>query len=98
MIPNSLFSLSIAKQTSKKTTRLDQKQEKKKIVPIDFNSVHNAVNARLKTSKNKHLCDLILNFSRSELSQSENIIFDERDTKESNEDLVCSLERKIYHL
>ena len=45
-------------------------------------------------SNNKHLIDLILNSPRIRLSQSENIILYNRDTKESIVDFVCALKRK----
>ena len=48
----------------------------------------------MKTSNNKHLIDLNLNSPRIKLSQSENIILDNRDTKESIVDFVCALKRK----
>ena len=73
---------------------MEQKQEKEEIVPKNFDSIYNAVNAKLKTSNNKHLIDLILLFPRIRQSQSENIILDKRDTKESIVDFVCALKRK----
>ena len=73
---------------------MEQKQEKEEIVPKKFDSVHNAVNARLKTSNNKHIIELILNSTRIKLSQSDNILLDNRDTKESIVDFVCELKRK----
>ena len=73
---------------------MEQKQEKDEIVPKNFNYIYSAVNAKLKTSNNKHLIDLILNSPRIGLSQSENIILDNRDTKESIVDFVCALKRK----
>ena len=36
-------------------TKLDQKQEKEEIAPKNFDSIYNAVSARLKTSNNEHL-------------------------------------------
>ena len=48
----------------------------------------------MKTSNNKHLIDLTLNSPKIRLSQSENIILDNRDTKESIVDFVCALKRK----
>ena len=70
------------------------KSKKEEIVPKDFDSVHSAVNAKLKTSNNKHLNDLILNSPRIRLSRSENIILDNRDTKESIVNFVCVSKRK----
>ena len=70
------------------------KARKKEILPNNFDSIYSAVNAKLKTSNNKHLIDLILNSPRIRLSQSENIILDNRDTKESIVDFVCALKRK----
>ena len=74
--------------------KLEQKEEKEEIVPKIFDSVYSAVNARLKTSNNKHIIDLILNSPRIKLSQSDNIILDNRDTKESFVDFVCALKQK----
>ena len=48
----------------------------------------------MKTSNNKHIIDLILNSPRIKISQSDNIILDSRDTKESIVDFVCALKRK----
>ena len=48
----------------------------------------------MKTSNNKHLIDLILNSPRIRLKQSEIIILDNRDTKDSIVDFVCALKRK----
>ena len=73
---------------------MEQKQAKEEIVPKNFDSVHSAVNARWKTSNNKHIIDLILNSPRIKLSQSHNIILDNRGTKESIVDFVCALKRK----
>ena len=53
------------------------------------------MNARLKTSNNKHIIDLLLNSPRIKLSQSDKIILDNRDTKKSIVDFVCALKRKI---
>ena len=64
------------------------------IVPKNFDSIYSAVNAKLKKSNNKHLIDLILNSPRFRLSQLENLILDNRDTKESIVDIVCALKRK----
>ena len=50
-------------------------------MPKDFDSIYSALNAKFKTSNNKHLIDLILNSPRIRLSQLENIILDNRDTK-----------------
>ena len=73
---------------------MEQKQEKEEIVPKNFDSIYSAVNAKLKTSNNKHLFDLILNSLRIRLSQSEKIILDNRATKESIVDFVYALKRK----
>ena len=77
-----------------KNRKQTQKQEKEEIVPKFFDSVHNAVNARLKTSNKKHIIELILNSTRIKLSQSDNILLDNPDTKESIVDFVCELKRK----
>ena len=73
---------------------MEQKQEKEEIAPKNFDSIYSAVNAKLKTSNNKHLIGLILNSPRIRLCQSENIILENRDTKESIVDFVCALKRK----
>ena len=75
--------------------KLEQKQEKEEIVPKNFDSVYNVVNAMLKTSNNEHPIDLILNSPTIKLSQSDNFIIDNRDTEESIVDFVCALKRKI---
>ena len=92
---SSLLNLSITNYTSKKKPKLEQKQEKEEIVPKNFDSIYSAVNAKLKTSNNKHLIDLILSSPRIGLSQSENFILDNRDTKESIVDFVCALKQKV---
>ena len=73
---------------------MEQKQNKEEIAPNNFDSIYSAVNAKLKTSNKKQFIDLILNSPRTRLSQSENIILDSRDTKESIVDFVCALKRK----
>ena len=73
---------------------MEQKQEKEEIVPKNFDSIYSAVNARLKTSNNKNIIDLILNSLRIKISQSDNIILDNRDTKESIVDFVYALKQK----
>ena len=91
LIPYSVYQSQSTLPTKQK---LEQRKEKEEIVPKNFDSVYSAVNARLKTSKNKHIIDLILNSPRIKLSQSDNIILDNRDTKESIVDFVCTLKRK----
>ena len=90
LIPYSVYQSS----TLPTKQKLEQKQEKEEIVPKNFDSAYSAVNARLKTSNNKHIIDLILNSPRIKLSQSDNIILDNRATKESIVDFVCTLKRK----
>ena len=92
LIPYSMYQ---SQNTLPKKRKLEQKQEKLEIVPKDFDSIYSAVNAKLKTSNNKQLIDLILNSPRIRLSQSESIILDNRDIKESIVDFVCALKRKI---
>ena len=41
-----------------------------------------------------HIIDLILNSPRIKLSQSDNIVLDNRDAKESIAEFVCALKRK----
>ena len=99
-IPYSIYQ---SQSTFLRKPKLEQTQEKEETVPKNFDSINSAVNARLKTSNKKHIFDLILNSPRSNLSQSDNIILDNRDTKESIVDFVCALKRKntnfpdIYH-
>ena len=73
---------------------MEQKQEKEETVPKQFDSFYSAVNAKMKTSNNKHVIDLILSSPTIRLSQSENIILDNRDIKESIVDFVCALKRQ----
>ena len=54
----------------------------------NFDSVHSAINARLKTSNKKHLIDLALSSPIIKLNQSENIILDNCDASESMVDFV----------
>ena len=89
-----LYSVYQSQSTLPRKQKLEQKQEKEEIVTKSFGSVQSAVNARLKTSNNKHFIELILNSPRIILSQSDNIILDNRDTKESIVDFVCALKRK----
>ena len=88
------FSIYQSQSTHPRKLKLEQKQEKEEIVPKNFDSAYSAVNARLKTSNNKHIIDLILNSPKIKISQSDNIILDNRDTKESIVDFVCALKRK----
>ena len=88
------YSVNQSQSTLPRKQKLEQKQEKEEIVPKSFDSVYSAVNARLKTSNNKHIIGLILNSPRIKLSQSDNIILDNRDTKDSIVDFVCALKRK----
>ena len=93
LIPYSVYqSLSTLPRKQKLEQNLEQ--EKEEIVPKNFDSVYSAVNARLKTSNKKNIIDLILNSPRIKISQSDNIILDNRDTKESIVDFVCALKRK----
>ena len=80
LIPYSVYQ---PQNTLPRKQKLEQKQEKEEIVPKKFDSIYSAVNARLKTSNNKNIIDLILNSPRNKISQSDNIILDNRDTKES---------------
>ena len=91
LIPYSVYQ---SQSTLPRKQKLEQKQEKEEIVPKNSDSVYSAVNARLKTSNNKHMIDLILNSPRIKISQSDNIILDNRDLKESIADFVCALKRK----
>ena len=91
LIPYSVYQ---SQSTLPRKQKLEPKQEKEEILPKNFDSVYSAVNARLKTSNNKHNIDLILNSPRIKLSQSDNIILNNRDTKESIVDFVCTLKRK----
>ena len=91
LIPYSVYH---SQSTLPRKQKLEQKQEKEEIVPKLFDSVQSAVYARLKTSNKKHIFDLILNSPRIKLSQSDNIILENRDTKETIVDFVCALKRK----
>ena len=91
LIPYSVYQ---SQSTLPRKQKLEQKQEKEEIIPKNFDCVYSAVNARLKTSNNKHIIDLILNSPKIKLSQSDIIILDNRDTKESIVDFVCALKRK----
>ena len=75
---------------------MEQKQEKEEIVPKDFDTIYSAVNAKLKMSNNKPLTNLILNSRRIRLGQSENIILDNRDTKEIIIDFVFALKKSTF--
>ena len=88
LVPYSVYQ---SQSTLPRKQKLEQKQETEEIVPKNFDYVYSAVNARLKTSNNKHIIDLILNSPRIKLSQSDSIILDYRDTKESIVDFVCTL-------
>ena len=83
-----------SQSTLPKKTKTNKSKKKKEIEPKSFDFVSSAVNAKLKTSNNKHLNELLLNSPRISLSQSENIILDNRDTQESIVDFVCALKRK----
>ena len=90
LIPYSLYQ----SQSTLPKKKLEQNQEKEEIAPNDFDSIYSAVYAKLKTSNNKHLKGLILKSPRFRLIQSEKIILDNRDTKESIVDFVCALKQK----
>ena len=92
-IPYSVYQ---AQSTLPRKQKLEQKQEKDKIVPQHFDSVYSAVNARLETSNNKHIIDIILNYPRNNLSQSDIIILVIQDKKSIVEDFVCALKRKKH--
>ena len=77
LIPYSIYQ---SQSTLPKKPKLEQTQEIE-IVPKNFDSIYSAVNARLKTSNNKHIIDLILNSPRIKLRQLDNILLDNRDTK-----------------
>ena len=58
LIPYSVYQ---SQSSLPRKQKSEQKQEKEEIVPKSFDSAYSAVNARLKTSNNKHIIDLILN-------------------------------------
>ena len=64
-IPYSVYQ---AQSTFPRKQKLEQKLEKEQIVSQNFDSVYSAVNARLKTSKNEHIIDIILSSPRIKLS------------------------------
>ena len=74
--------------------KLEQKQEKEELLPTNFDSIYSAVNVRLKTGNNKHLIGLVMTSPRNKLSQSDNIILDNQDTKEHIVEFVCALKQK----
>ena len=78
------YSVYQAQNTFPRKQKLEQKQEKEEIVPKLFDSVYSAVNARLKTSNNKHIIDIILNSLGIKLSQSDILILDNRVLKRNN--------------
>ena len=78
LIPYSVYQ---SQSTLLRKQKLEQKQEKQEIVPKNFDTIYSAVNARLKTSNNRHLFDSFLNSPRVKLSQSDDIILDNRDLK-----------------
>ena len=88
-----VLSLSVTKYTSKKT-KYGLKTGKRGDCTKKIESFHDAVNARLKTNKTKHLLNLLLLSPRIKLRQSDNIIIDNRGTKESFVNFVCALKRK----
>ena len=88
------YSIYQSQSTLPRERKLEQKQEKEESAPKNFDSVFSAVNARLKTSNNKHIFDSVLKSSRIKLSQSDKNILDNRDKKESIIDFVCALKRK----
>ena len=61
--------------------------------PGDFDLIYSSVIESLKTSNNKLLFDIILNYRRVRLSQSGNIILDNRDKKEPIVDFVFVVKR-----
>ena len=77
-----------------KKNKIGQKIRKREIIPKNFDSIYSVVNARLKTSVNNHPIDSDLINPTINLSQSENVIFDNRDTKESFADFVCALKQR----
>ena len=91
LIPYSIYQ---SQSTLPKKNKIGTKARKEEIVPKNFDSIYSTVNAKLKTSDNKHLIDLILNSPRIRLSQLENIILDYRDAKKSIVDFVRALKRK----
>ena len=91
LIPYSIYQ---SQSTLTRKQKLEQKQDKDEIVPKSFDTIYSDVNARLKTSYKKHLIDSNLISPRIKLSQSNIIILDKRDTKESIVVFVCKLKRK----
>ena len=65
-----------------KKAKFGTKAWKKRIMNvIFFDSKHSAVNARLKMSDKKQLSDFVLSSTKIRLSQSSNIILENRDTE-----------------
>ena len=73
LIPYSVYQ---SQSTLPRKQKLEQKQEKRRLYQIFFDTIYSAVIARLKTSNNKHLIVSILDSPRIELSQSDNIKLD----------------------
>ena len=76
LIPYSIYQ---SKSTLLIKPKLEHQQEKEEIISKDFDSIYSAVNAKLIFSNNKYLFDFKLNSPRVRLSQSQNIIIDNRD-------------------
>ena len=62
-------------------TKWEQKREKKKVIPKEFDPIYSAEKAVLRVNYNKHLIDLTLNSPTVKISHSENIMIDKRVTK-----------------
>ena len=93
LIPYSIYQ---SPSTLTRKQKLEQKQDKDEIVPKSFDTIYSDVNARLKTIYKKHLIDSNLISPRIKLSQSNIIMLDKRDTKESIVVFVCKLKRKKH--
>ena len=57
------YSVYRSQNTLARKQKLEQKQEKKEIVPKNFDSIYTAVIARLKMNKNKHFIDFYFEVS-----------------------------------
>ena len=89
----SFLSTSISNRIPKKNGTI--KFRKREAASKFFDSIYPAVNARFQTSNNKYLVDVVLGSFGNKLSQSDKIVLDNRDTKESTADVVCALKQKI---
>ena len=90
LIPQQLFDQKIRLSPQ----RLDKYNEKQDSVPKNLETVYRKVNAKTKSSSKESLINEILNSPRIQLSLSDSILLDGRDTNVSFVDFVNALKRK----